>query len=285
VTVLSASGLTKRFPSGTAVANLNLTIPDGRIVGLVGPNGAGKSTLLRMAAGLVAPTSGELTVLNAVPSGDDHSWLARVGYLDQRVPLVERFTIGDMLRVGASMNQQWRNDAALAYLERAGLTDHRHVVGELSGGQRSQVAVAMVVGKQPDLFLLDEPAAALDPLARDGLLQALSAEVVERGASVVIATHALGDVTSFCDHVVVMRDGHVVVSGDSDELLDTHYRLITVGPLDDSSLTVLWRDDAGRGVSAIVRGEPRHDLGLVERLPLSSIIAVYLRTTIQGELS
>ncbi|WP_328457039.1 ABC transporter ATP-binding protein [Amycolatopsis sp. NBC_00438] len=229
MTVLRAQGLGKKYKREWALTGCTLEIEAGHVTGLVGPNGAGKSTLLNIAAGMLEPTTGTIEVCGGVPgSGPDQ--LAKVGYVAQNTPVYPGLTIDEHLRFGAHLNPRW--DAALATkrIERLGL-DPKQPAGKLSGGQRAQLALTLGLAKRPELLLLDEPVAALDPLARREFLQVLMEAVAEDGLSVVMSSHLVNDLERVCDHLVVLVASQVRVMGDVDELLATHHRLS--GPLRD----------------------------------------------------
>jgi ABC-2 type transport system ATP-binding protein len=162
--VLEATNLGKRYRYKWALSDCTLSVPEGHVVGIVGPNGSGKSTLLNLAAGLLAPSSGKLDVMGGPPARDATA-LGRVGFVAQDPPVFSSLSVQDHLRFGAHLNPLW--DAALAEhrIEDLGL-DLEQRAGKLSGGQRAQLALTLAIAKQPDLLLLDEPVASLDPLAR-----------------------------------------------------------------------------------------------------------------------
>ncbi|WP_035872505.1 ABC transporter ATP-binding protein [Kitasatospora cheerisanensis] len=253
--VLEAVGLGKRFGRRWALSGVELSVPAGRVVGLVGPNGAGKSTLMQLACGLVAPTEGRIRVHGSEP-GTRPEQLARVGYVAQDTPVYPDLTVAEHLRLGARLNPRW--DAALAdrRLERAEL-DPRQKAGRLSGGQRAQLALTVAAAKRPDLLILDEPAAALDPLARHAFLDHLMESVTELGATAVLSSHALPDVARVCDHLVVLARGRVQLCGDVEPLIAQHVR-VTGRPADFDALpseaVVLARTEQGDGrATALVR--------------------------------
>ena len=166
---LQATGLTKRYGRKTALADCTLEVPAGRVVGLVGPNGAGKSTLLNLAAGLLAPTAGAIEVLGAPPAGTPEQ-RARVGFVAQDTPTYGGFSVEDHLQLGARLNPGWDDELAQRRIARLGL-DPAQKARKLSGGQRAQLALTLGLAKRPELLLLDEPVAALDPLNRREFLQ------------------------------------------------------------------------------------------------------------------
>jgi ABC-2 type transport system ATP-binding protein len=227
--VLTASGLGKRYGRNWALSDCTLEIPTGRVVGLVGPNGAGKSTFLNLAVGLLTPSAGDIAVLGARPTGRS-AQRTKVGYVGQDTPTYANLSVADHLRIGAHLNPTW--DAALAdeRIERLGL-DPEQRAGRLSGGQRAQLALTLGIAKRPELLLLDEPVASLDPLARREFLQDLLETVTEQELSVVLSSHLVPDVERACDYLVVLVDSRVQVAGDIEHLLATHHRL--TGPRRD----------------------------------------------------
>ncbi|TQS46027.1 ABC transporter ATP-binding protein [Cryptosporangium phraense] len=214
---LHATHLGKRYGRRAALTDVTLTVPAGRIVGLVGPNGAGKSTFLQLVCGLLSPTTGALRVLGAPPAADAKH-LARVGFVAQDAPVYPTLSVADHLRLGARLNPRWDPDLAERRIAAIGVEPGRKA-GRLSGGQRAQLALALAVAKRPELLILDEPAAALDPLARVEFLDHLRDSVTELAASAVLSSHLLSDVERVCDHLIVLADGRVRLAGDVRDLL------------------------------------------------------------------
>ena len=223
MTVLRAMGLGKKYKRKWALTGCTLEIEAGHVTGLVGPNGAGKSTLLNIASGMLEPTAGTIEVCGGVP-GSGPEQLAKVGYVAQNTPVYTNLTIEDHLRLGAHLNPGWDDKLAQRRIERLGLDPKQHA-GKLSGGQRAQLALTIGIAKRPELLLLDEPVAALDPLARREFLQDLMEAVAEHGLSVVMSSHLVNDLERVCDHLVVLVDSQVRVIGDVEDLLATHHRL------------------------------------------------------------
>lgn len=223
MTVLTARGLGKKYKRKWALTGCTLEIEAGHVTGLVGPNGAGKSTLLNIASGMLEPTTGSIEVCGGTPgSGPDQ--LAKVGYVAQSTPVYTGLTIEEHLRLGAHLNPRWDATLAAKRIERLGLDPKQHA-GKLSGGQRAQLALTLGIAKRPELLLLDEPVAALDPLARREFLQDLMEAVAEHGLSVVMSSHLVNDLERVCDHLVVLVDSQVRVIGEVEQLLATHHRL------------------------------------------------------------
>jgi ABC-2 type transport system ATP-binding protein len=226
--VIETEGLGKQYRGRWALADCTLSIPAGHVVGLVGPNGAGKSTLLNLATGMLVPTAGTIEVLGARPAASP-AQLARVGYLAQDAPLYAGLPVADHLRLGARLNPGWDADLARGRVGRLGL-DPKQKAGTLSGGQRAQLALTLAVAKRPELLILDEPVASLDPLARREFLQDLMESVAEylgRGQqlSVVLSSHLISDLERACDYVIVLVDSRVRIAGPVDELLAAHHLL------------------------------------------------------------
>ena len=221
---IRARGLGKRYGRRWALSDCDLDIPAGRVVGLVGSNGAGKTTLLSLAAGLLAPTAGTIEVCGGRPAAG-RAQLAKVGFVAQDTPTYARLTVADHLELGARLNPRWDARFARERVDRLGLPPGRRA-GNLSGGQRAQLALTLALAKRPELLILDEPVAALDPLARREFLQDLAEATGRRGLGVVHSSHLVSDVERVCDHIVVLADSRVRLAGDVEELLAAH-RLVT----------------------------------------------------------
>jgi ABC-2 type transport system ATP-binding protein len=227
--VLQTQGLGKRYRRLWALADCTLSIPGGHVVGLVGPNGAGKSTLLNLAVGLLAPTAGTIEVLGRPPAGGPAE-LARVGYLAQDAPVYAGLSVADHLRFGARLNPGWDAELARGRVKRLDLDPHQRA-GTLSGGQRAQLALTLAIAKRPELLILDEPVASLDPLARREFLADLMEATAEQELSVVLSSHLVADLERVCDHLIVLVGSRVRVAGPVDELLAAHHLL--AGPRRD----------------------------------------------------
>ncbi|HET6874245.1 MAG TPA: ABC transporter ATP-binding protein [Acidimicrobiales bacterium] len=229
--LLAAEGLSKCYGRHSALSDCEVSIPAGRIAGLVGPNGAGKTTLLQLAVGLIEPTSGSIRVLGGRPA-EDSAQLARVGFVAQETPTYPNMTVAQHLAMGEGLNPGWDGALARTRIQRLGL-DPRQKAGSLSGGQRAQLALTLAVGKRPELLILDEPVASLDPLARREFLQGLMETVAEHHTGVVVSSHLISDLERICDYLVVLVDSRVVLAGEVAELLACHHLL--TGPRRDTS--------------------------------------------------
>jgi len=221
--VMETNGLGKRYGSKWALLDCTLTIPEGKVVGLVGPNGAGKTTLLNLAVGLLAPSSGSISVLGGRP-GDGPAQLEKVGFVAQDTPTYAALSVGKHLRMGSYLNADWDQQLAEARISQLGL-DRRQKAASLSGGQKAQLALTIAIAKRPEILLLDEPVASLDPLARREFLQVLMEIVAKHEVSVVLSSHLIADLERVCDYLVILLASHVRLAGDVTELLATHHRL------------------------------------------------------------
>jgi ABC-2 type transport system ATP-binding protein len=277
--VLEAHGLGKSYRRLWALSDCTLDVPAGRVVGLVGPNGAGKTTLLNLAVGLLTPTSGTIEVLGGRPAADA-AQLAKVGYVAQDTPTYAGLTIEDHLRLGARLNPGWDDALARDRIARLGL-DLTQRAGKLSGGQRAQLALTLGVAKRPELLILDEPVASLDPLARREFLQDLMESVAEHEFSVVLSSHLVSDLERVCDYLIVLVASRVQLAGDIETLLATHHRL-TGARRDPATLPadqhVVAASHTDRQTTLLVRTDGRiHDPAwTVGRLSMEDLVLAYM---------
>lgn len=274
--VLQAERLSKRYGRRVALSDCTLAIPPGRVVGLVGPNGAGKTTLLQLAAGMLRPTAGSIEVLGGQPRSGA-AQLAKVGFVAQDAATYAGLSIADHLRFGARTNPGWDQRLAQDRIGALGL-DPTQKAGRLSGGQRAQLALTMAVAKRPELLVLDEPVASLDPLARREFLQSLMAYIAEDSASVILSSHLVSDLERVCDYLVVLVASRVRVAGEAEELLASHCRL--TGPRGHPlpGVEVIVDSHTDRQSTLIVRGaapveDPSFD---VEQLTMEDLVLAYM---------
>jgi ABC-2 type transport system ATP-binding protein len=221
-TAIQTQDLGKRYRGKRAVAECTVSVPAGAITGLVGPNGAGKSTLLNLVTGMLAPSEGSILVLGQAPG----TQLARVGFVAQDTPVYAGLSIADHFRLGAHLNAGWDQSYAQARIARLGV-DPKQKAGKLSGGQRAQLALTMAIAKRPALLILDEPVAALDPLARRGFNDELTNAAGSTGMSVVLSSHLVSDLERTCDWLVVLNSGRVRAAGPLPDLLAAHPGMTT----------------------------------------------------------
>jgi ABC-2 type transport system ATP-binding protein len=230
MSALETEGLGKRYGSKWALRECAIEIPSGSVTALVGPNGAGKTTLLQLAVGLVRPSAGSVRVLGRSPRADASDVLPRVGFVAQDHPLHRGFTVAETLKLGRKLNPSWDETVARERVERLRLP-LRQKIAKLSGGQQAQVALTLALAKRPELLLLDEPVASLDPLARREFLQSVMEAVAETGMTVLLSSHIVADLQRVCDHLVILSHGHTQLVGPIEEILSSH-RVLT-GPRAD----------------------------------------------------
>src|SRR3954451_20432707 len=282
---VEAIGLGKRYGRRWALTDCTVSLPAGRVIGLVGPNGAGKTTLLHLAVGLLTPSSGEVTVLGRRP-GDGPEALAGVGFLAQDSPTYARLTVGQHLQMGAWLNPTWDPGFANGRIADLGL-DPGQRAGTLSGGQRAQLALTLAVAKRPEVLVLDEPVASLDPLARREFLQTLMEVVATYGVTVLLSSHLIADLERVCDHLVLLVAGNVALTGDVDELLASHH-LLTGARRDVSSLpagqVAIEASHTQRQSSMLVRtdGPILDPAWTVTPVTLDDLVLAYMRQARDG---
>jgi ABC-2 type transport system ATP-binding protein len=236
--MLRAAGLTMTYPNGvTALAGLTVDVPPGS-VGLVGANGAGKTTLFRLMLGLMRPTQGVLDVAGHRVDTDPVSVRSRLGYMPEHdcLPLDQTAadvvsTFGELAGLPARAARQRASDV----LDLVGLDEARfRPVGGFSTGMRQRTKLAQALVADPELVLLDEPTAGLDPLGREEMLE-LVGRLAGFGISAILATHLLDDVQRVCQNVVMVDRGHLVLAGPIDQLMQTTgYMRVEVGGRDDA---------------------------------------------------
>ncbi|WP_329339413.1 ABC transporter ATP-binding protein [Streptomyces sp. NBC_01352] len=277
-TAIAAAALGKRFGrrGGWALRECTFRLPAGRVCAVVGPNGAGKSTLLALAAGLLAPSEGTVTVLGTTP-GEAR---ARVGFVGQDKPLYPQLTVAETLRMGADLNPGHWDAATGERIVAAGELNPKSRIRTLSGGQRTRVALALALAKRPELLLLDEPMADLDPLARHELMGVLMARAAEHGTTIVMSSHVVAELEDSCDHLLLIGGGRVRLSGEIDDLLAAHARVSAPAETDLAPHTVVESRITGRQLTALIRpaGPLPGDWRTGGRLSLEELVLAHLRS-------
>ncbi|KOU56718.1 ABC transporter ATP-binding protein [Streptomyces sp. MMG1533] len=276
-TAIAAAALGKRFGrrGGWALRECTFRLPAGRVCAVVGPNGAGKSTLLALAAGLLAPSEGTVTVLGTTP-GEAR---ARVGFVGQDKPLYPQLTVAETLRMGADLNPGHWDASAAERIVADGKLNPKSRIRTLSGGQRTRVALALALAKRPELLLLDEPMADLDPLARHELMGVLMARAAEHGTTIVMSSHVVAELEDSCDHLMLIGGGRVRLSGEIDDLLAAHARVSAPAETDLAPHTVVESRTTGRQLTALIRpaGPLPDDWRTDGRLSLEELVLAHLR--------
>jgi ABC-2 type transport system ATP-binding protein len=280
--VIETHGLGKRYGRTWALRDAALAIPGGYVVALVGPNGAGKTTLLHMSVGLARPTTGQITVLGNEPAGSLAA-LDHIAFVAQDAPLYKNLSTADMLHLTRNLNRSWDQQRAEARLKDLGIPLGRKV-GKLSGGQQAQLALTVALARRPQLLVLDEPLASLDPLARHDFMASVMAAVAEDGLSVVLSSHVIADLERVADYLVVLSRGQVQVAGEVEALLISHSML--TGPAtaaDDMAerLAVVYARRAGTMAHLLIRNkaaaEPTPDGWEAHPVGLEELVLAYLR--------
>lgn len=223
-TAIEVIGLGKRYRRRWALRDCTFRLPAGRICALVGPSGAGKTTLLSLASGLIRPTEGVVRAGGADPA--TASGRVRTAHLTQGKPLYPRLTVAETLRMGRELNPGRWNGARAERIVRDGQVPLDARVGTLSAGRRTRVAFALALAKEPELLLLDEPLADLDPLGRHQIAGLLLAQAAEHGTTIVLASHVLAELDGICDYLLLLGGGRVRLAGEVDDVIGAHALLM-----------------------------------------------------------
>lgn len=280
--VVEARGLGKRYGKKWALRDCSLAIPAGHVAALVGPNGAGKTTLLNLAVGLVAPSAGEVVVLGGRAAGSPAA-LEGIAFVAQDTPVYKNLAAADMLHLTSNLNRRFDRPAAEARLAELGIPLNARA-GKLSGGQQAQLALTLALARRPQLLVLDEPVAMLDPIARHDFMASVLAAVAEDGVSVLLSSHVLAELERVADYLVLLSRGRVQVAGEVDDLLAGH-RVLT-GPAVDADryierLNVVHVRRGGAQVHLLVRtngaGDPVPRGWEAHPVSLEELALAYLR--------
>lgn len=253
MTVIETHDLGRRYGGTWALQECSLSIEAGHLTALVGPNGAGKSTLLNLVMGLSTPSAGELSVLGGLRPGSLPA-LDGIGFVAQDTPVYRGFSVADMVTLTRKLNHTFDTAYARQRLGDLGIALPQRA-GQLSGGQRAQLALTLALARHPQLLVLDEPTAALDPLARHDFMATVMAAMADDGVSVVLSSHLLAELERVADHLVLMSGGRVRLDGAVDDLLAVH-RLVTTrsGPVgQDPEWEVIESSTAGAQTQQLVR--------------------------------
>jgi ABC-2 type transport system ATP-binding protein len=222
---LSLQNVVKNFGAKPVLRGVNLQIPPGSIVGLLGTNGSGKTTLLKCAVGLLRPQSGTIQLLGEDAWNLSANAKARLGYVPQVISLYPWMKVADLIRFTASFYPNW-NDKLSNQLQSEWELPSDDRVGNLSVGQLQRLSILTALAHEPDLLILDEPAASLDPLARRQFLQRLVTLAEPGKRTVLFSSHITADLERVADHVAIMKNGQIAYLGPLDELKEqTHLNL------------------------------------------------------------
>jgi ABC-2 type transport system ATP-binding protein len=222
---LACEHIVKRYDGHTVLSDVTLSIPRGAVLGLIGRNGAGKSTLIRILIGLQEADAGSASILGEPSLELTDRSKTRLGYVPQQPDALSWMRVGDMLEFVGRLYPNWDPAFVRRALERWQLP-LRQPLGKLSPGERQRVAIIRALAVNPELLVLDEPAAALDPVARRELLREIAVRAGEMGTTVLFSTHIVPDLERVASHVAFLHDTRVVLSTPLDELNERHARLI-----------------------------------------------------------
>ena len=280
VAAVQATGLGARYGHAWALRDCTFTVPRGAVAVLAGPNGAGKSTVLAIAAGLTVPATGYMTVLGADVTARMNPHAA---YVSQTRTLPTGLTVGEIIRMVRAFNTtRWAPGDLITRLIQDRGIPLKAKAGTLSDGARSLVSICLALARRPDVLLLDEPVAALDPLARDEVLRLLMAEVADRAMTVLLSSHTPGELRDVTDHLVLLGRNTIALTGPTDDVLAEH-RILTGPATTDPPIatdTVIHRTNTERQTILLVRGHTDPTPGWNQQTPdLDTIILGYLRAT------
>ena len=238
--VIESNGLGKRYGNTWALRDCTLAIPSGHVAALVGPNGAGKTTLLNLTVGLTAQSTGIVSVLGGMHPGSPEA-LDGIAFVAQDMSLYRSLSASDMLHLTRNLNRRFDDRYATARLGELGIPLGRKA-GRMSGGQQAQLALTLALARRPQLLVLDEPMAMLDPLARHDFMATVMTAIADDGVSVLLSSHVLTELERVADYLVLMSGGSVQVAGEVDDLLAGHRVLI--GPAAET-------DEYGRRLNVV----------------------------------
>ena len=243
-----------KYGRKVALNGCSLEVPAGRLVALVGANGAGKTTLLNCIGGLEWPFSGNISVLNNLEIGSLEA-RSRIAFVAQDSPLYRSLTIDQMVYLAANLNEAFDRDLAYSRFRELELVG-KVKIKNLSLGQQAQVSLSIALGRHPDLLILDEPLARLDPIARNRFMKIVLEAALEEGVSVVFSSHAIAELEPVADYLILLKNGQVSVAEDIDTFAKRHRILNGPTHLIDSlprDLKVLDVRSAGRHSQVLVQ--------------------------------
>jgi len=223
---IEINNLNKKYKDIFAVKNINFKINKGKTIGLLGPNGCGKSTTIGMMLGLIKPTSGSVLINGKNIENNRTSLLEKINFISPYIELPKKLTIEENLKVyGRLYGVKNLNDKILELMETLNLNEFRkRKTGELSSGQKNRVSLAKALINDPEILLLDEPTASLDPDVGDYVRSIIEKFVAKNGSTILLASHNMNEVERLCDEVMMMKNGEIIDQGKSDDLISKHGR-------------------------------------------------------------
>ena len=219
--VVEVSELTRRFGAKTALDSVSVSMPRGAVYGLVGANGAGKTTLIRHLLGLLRPESGVVRVFGLDPVADPVGVLSRIGYLSEENDIPGWMRVGELMRYSRAFYPAW-DDAYAEELRRGFALDPAARIKSLSKGQKARAGLLIALAYRPELLVLDEPSSGLDPIVRRDILGAVIRTIAGEGRTVLFSSHLLEEVEQVADHVTMISEGKIVLSGPLAAIKESH---------------------------------------------------------------
>jgi ABC-2 type transport system ATP-binding protein len=219
--VIDVSEVTRRFGTKTALDSVSLSMPRGAVYGLVGANGAGKTTLIKHILGLLRAESGSVRVFGVDPVADPVAVLSRTGYLSEENDLPGWMRVDELIRYSRAFYPAW-DDVYAEQLRQAFALDAAAKIKNLSKGQKARAGLLIALAHRPELLVLDEPSSGLDPIVRRDILGAVIRTIADEGRTVLFSSHLLGEVEQVADHVTMINEGKIVLSGSLDAIRQSH---------------------------------------------------------------
>ncbi len=266
---IEIEGLVVNYGRRRAVDGLSLTVPRGAVYGFLGPNGAGKTSTIKTLMGFRKPDGGIARVLGYDVAEESLEVRARVGFASEVNSLYEGMTVPRICRLCRDLSRSWDQDLVDRYIGVFGLPGDARI-RKLSKGQKAQLQLCLALGSDPELLILDEPTSGLDPVARRAFLKVLVGDVAAEGRTVFFSTHLLSDIEAVADTVGIIKGGRLLVSGDLDDMRESHrvFRLVYAETPSEEEVRSLHTlpdvqevEREGRGIKLRVRG----DVETVER--------------------
>ena len=226
IATIEVNNLAKRFKNALAVNNISFKINKGTIIGLLGPNGCGKSTTIGMMLGLIKPTSGTVVINGQNIENNRTSLLEKMNFISPYIELPKKLTVEENLKVyGRLYGVKNLEDKISEIMEKLNLTEFKkRKTGELSSGQKNRVSLAKALINDPEILLLDEPTASLDPDVGDNIRTFIEDFASKKGATILLASHNMNEVERLCHEVMMMKDGKIIDKGKSSDLINKHGR-------------------------------------------------------------
>jgi len=223
---IEINNLSKQYKRASAVKNISFKINKGKIIGLLGPNGCGKSTTIGMMLGLIKPTSGAVLINGKNIENNRTSLLEKINFISPYIELPKKLTIQENLEIyGRLYGVKNLKNKILELMEMLNLTEFRkRKTGELSSGQKNRVSLAKALINDPEILLLDEPTASLDPDVGDYVRGVIENFSSKNNATILLASHNMNEVERLCDEVMMMKNGEIIDQGKSVDLISKHGR-------------------------------------------------------------